>query len=240
MSSRSTGFSPDSTAIANYWLTYKAKAPDEEVIGTSPVSEWLSVRKETKISWAGALVRCALSNNATGNVFGSYSNLGDDPASGTSIAVADEVRNISLCMVRGLRRLSESDLEYGNRYQAVTEIVGSFPKEHPSDYCDALNRVLMVDSKFVSNEAKSAIIRHSIFLDDVPLSGLTRALVTALESSSSEQVVAAATTLGDIADTGAIPAIRSRLKNQPEGRARHEMEKAIRRIKAADELAARP
>jgi hypothetical protein len=174
------------------------------------------------------MFRTLICNDATSQFIGAQRLTGWAEGCPTTRVAEDRVREMTRQMYRKLSKLEPSELEYGTRFSAIADAIGDAPNEAPGDYCDALNRMLLVNSKFVSNEAKSALIRYTTFLDDgLPLSKITSVLISALKSESEDQVVAAARTLGEIGDLGAIPAIKACLEEAPSDRATKEMNKAI-------------
>lgn len=233
----------DSTTLpGNTWLLEEGaarRAISAGIIsgedGSSAIRGPASYFKKLAASAAVVVLRTTMCNDATSQFVGARLQEKWVRENATTRVAEDRVRDITRQMYVKLSKLEPAELQYGARFTAISEVVGDTPREDPSDYCDALGRMLSVDSKFISGEAKAALIRHTTFLDDsLPLRKLTSLLVTALESDSSTQVIAAARTLGEIGDMGAVPAIRERLRKVPSGSAQREMERAIDQIGFAD------
>ncbi len=157
----------------------------------------------------------------------------------TSQVAEDMVRLLTRQLYRLLSRLTSESLEHGNRFAVIDEAMGESARNDPKDYCRAMHRMIFVDSNRVSEEAKSAALRYFSFLgDDIPLSELTRVLISAIRHGSEEQSVAAVRTLREIGDLGAIPAIRSAVPANSSERVKREVDQAMQDIRSAYGLSA--
>jgi len=186
-------------------------------------------------------MRAAFCNDATKQIAPIAAAQDELQNSATSKVAEDPVRAITKEMFVQLSKIDSSALEFGNRFELISNVLNGSFDQSSEDYCSALERILLVDSHLISEEAKSATIRYTTFLTQkLPLSRLTRVLVSALGSHSEAQSIAAARTLGEIADVGAIPLLHDTMRKTTSTQTAKEIKKAIKRIGDSNAASASP
>lgn len=148
---------------------------------------------------------------------------------GVQSEVSQTVRQILREMVDLLGQVEESDLEYDRRMNVIGSIADRLRASSGDDYEDAISRFLMADSSGVRDEVSAALIRYLSVQETLSASTI-QALLTVIEGASEAKSVAAARTIGDIADEATSPALRAALRRSASERVKQEGEKALKNI----------
>jgi hypothetical protein len=154
--------------------------------------------------------------------------------------IPDKSKTILLEIFEKLSRLRPEDLETGTRMERMTELLSDPIQKAPAEFCNTFLRVMSAHERYISSDAKAAALRY-LGIYETPLlpSALTQLFLSALELDSEEEVTAAARSLGDMGDRGAIPAIAQVALRSQNPRAQRVMQEAIRSIEGADDAISR-
>ncbi|SEM21813.1 hypothetical protein SAMN05428989_3396 [Pseudoxanthomonas sp. GM95] len=134
-------------------------------------------------------------------------------------------------------KASHENLAYGERFEVIDRALHQSSDsqlanlKNSREKLEALDAVLQTHSKYVTSEVKSAALRYlSLISDDLDLSRVTQILSSSLIMGAKQQQIAAAHTLGEIGDIGAIAVLKNSLKFSESKEAQKAIENAINAI----------
>ncbi|NID06830.1 hypothetical protein HBF26_18230 [Luteibacter jiangsuensis] len=159
------------------------------------------------------------------------------PAAVTSSvdAQADAERKATLRLFGDMQRASAWDLVPGDRMLYMDELFGQYMGQ--ADIClSALDRILHVDARYVSSDAKAAALRYlGMHETKFDLSRLKRLFLTSTLSQDFVTALAAARSLDDIADEATAGALKPSIDRSPFPEVRATLHKTLRRLKGMDD-----